>query len=353
MTRASLDQDIMDRISLVRYPMIYLIVVAHTPGMIAYIDDPNALSFIGSFVNDGLIRLAIPMLSCISGFLIFHKRLDQDFSLLMRKRGVSLLFPILIWNIPVVLMLYVVQSQGLISYDFADRKTMYPIDLMVWINGVLSITDYPINYPLHFLRDLFVICLLVPWMGILLRKAPFTGLLALLVIFIPNLDGLLIRNDTIIITAYIGGMAAVMNWDLRYLDRYFVPLICVLVMMCTLIVVVDAGRPIWLPLFAPFIVWPGSSVLVGTPLGRWLKKLSRASVFLFLLHGLVLLALTAVFSRLAENANEFYVWLLIPVLVAVASQSIYLFLNSLSPGLLTVLLGGRRSIAPVVARTRA
>ena len=108
MTRASLDQDIMDRISLVRYPMIYLIVVAHTPGMIAYIYDPNALSFIGSFVNDGLIRLAIPMLSCISGFLIFHKTLDQDFPLLMRKRGVSLLFPLLIWNIPVVLMLYVV-----------------------------------------------------------------------------------------------------------------------------------------------------------------------------------------------------------------------------------------------------
>jgi hypothetical protein len=52
--------------------MIYLIVVAHVPGIVTYIDDPNMLTFIGSFVTDGLIGLGVPMLTCICGFLVFH-----------------------------------------------------------------------------------------------------------------------------------------------------------------------------------------------------------------------------------------------------------------------------------------
>ena len=218
-----LNQKIAERISLIRYPMIFLIVVSHVPWLVRYVDDPTLLTFVGTFVTDGLIRLAIPMLSCISGFLIFYKAMDSNFPLLLRKRFIALVLPLLIWNIPVVLALYVVQSQGLIDYEFAYRKTMYPVDLMVWVNGVLSITDFPINYPMHFLRDLFVVTLFVPLMSMLLRNFPFVGLIALLAFFIPNLDGLLIRNNTIIITFYIGGMAATMNWNLKWLDIYAVP----------------------------------------------------------------------------------------------------------------------------------
>lgn len=350
---SSLDQSISERISLIRYPMIYLMMIVHVPRIIGYDDDPNMLTFIGSFVTDGLMRLGVPVLACISGFLVFHKTLDLNFPLLMRKRFVSLVTPLFIWNIPVVLTLYVVQSQGLIEYDFADKKTMYPFDLMIWVNGVLSVTDYPINYPMNFLRDLFVICFFAPWMGMLIRNLPFVGLIALLAVFIPNLDGLLILNNEIVIMFYVGGMAATMNWDLKRLDRYAVPLVGLLLLICVFVVVMGADHPFWLPLLGPFIVWPASSMFVGTPTGRWLRNHSRASIFLFMLHGLVLLTLKAAFPNLYGGEFEFYVWLTTPVLIAIASQFIYVFLDKFLPSFLIVLMGGRKPTAPKITHAGA
>ncbi|VUX55652.1 conserved membrane protein of unknown function [uncultured Woeseiaceae bacterium] len=345
MSVSSLDQNISERITLMCYPMIYLIMLVDVPRIIGYIDDPNMLTFIGSFVTDGLMRLGVPVLACFSGFLVFHNALDSNFPLLMRKGFVSLVTPLLIWNIPVALALYVVQSQGLIEYDFADGKTMYPFDLMIWLNRVLSVTYFPIIYPMNFLRDLFVVCFFAPWMGMLIRNFPFVGLIALLAVFIPNLDGFLILNNEIIIMFYVGGMAATMNWDLKRLDRYAVPLVCLLLLICVIVVVMGAGHPFWLSLLGPFILWPVSSMFVGTPTGRWLTNHCRAGIFLFMVHGLMLLTVKATFSNLYGREYAFHVWLITPVLIAIASQFIYLFLDKFFPRFLIVLIGGHKPTA--------
>lgn len=342
MSNSSLDPEIAERISLIRYPMIFLIVVSHSPNLSSFADDPNLSTFITSLVSDTFIRLAIPMLSCISGFLIFYKAMEQNFPLLLRKRFNALVSPLIVWNVPIVLALYAVQSQGLIDYEFAPRKTMYPADLMTWLNGIFSITDFPINFPMHFLRDLFIITLFVPLMGIALRKFPFIGLIILLAIFVPDFDGQLIRTNTIIVTFYVGGMAAKMGWDLKYLDRYTVPLFFLMFSMCVFIVVYDLGRPVWLPLLAPFIVWPIASVLVGSRFGTWLRSLSRASIFLFMFHGLAVLTTWAVFPNLRDETNNVFIWLFVPLLIAMISQVVYLSVDRLSPALLTLLIGGRK-----------
>ena len=329
--------------------MIYFIVVVHVPRMADYIDDPSFASYIGSLVHS-LTRLGIPMLTCISGFLLFYSALDRDYTRLLRKRFVSLVVPLLVWNIPVVLGLYLVQSQGLVEYQFSARKTMYPFDPMTWINGVLSITDYPVNYPMHFLRDLFVLCVLAPLIGKLLRNLPFMGLIVLLVIFLPDLDGQLIRNNAMIISFYVGGMAATMNWNLKCLDGYAMFLICLLILICALGVSLGVGRPSWLPLLAPFVVWPASSILLGTRAGGWLIDQSRVSVFLFMFHGLMLLSLKAVFPTLYTSEYGWLSWFAVPVLVAVVSQFVYLFLDRFFPTFLVLLMGGRKRSAPEVSR---
>jgi succinoglycan biosynthesis protein ExoH len=328
--------------------MIYFIVVVHVPQIAGYTDDPSFLSFIGSLVHS-LTRLGIPMLTCISGFLLFYNALDRDFSRLLRKRFVSLVVPLLVWNIPVVLGLYLVQSQGLVDYQFAARKTMYPFDAMIWINGVLAITDYPINYPMHFLRDLFVICVFSPWIGKLLRSVPFAGLIALLAIFLPDLDGQFIRNNTMIISFYVGGMAATMNWNLKRLDKYAILLICLLILICALGVSLRVGKLSWLPLLAPFVVWPASSMLLGTRAGSWLIGQSRASVFLFMFHGLLLLSWKAAYPTLYTSEYAWLAWFAVPVLVAIVSQFVYLSLDRFFPAFLVLLMGGRKKPAPKVS----
>lgn len=220
---------------------------------------------------------------------------------------------------------------------------------MTWINGVLSITDYPINYPMHFLRDLFVMCIFAPWIGKLLRSLPFTGLIAMFVIFVLNLDGQLIRNDTIIISFYVGGMAATMNWDLKRLDRYAILLICLLILICALGVSLRVGKLPWLPFLAPFVVWPASSMMLGTRAGRWLIDHSRASVFLFMFHGLFLLSLKAAFPTLYTSQYAWLVWFAVPVMAAMVSQFVFLFFDRFFPASLVILMGGRKKSAPKVS----
>jgi succinoglycan biosynthesis protein ExoH len=321
--------------------MIFFIVVSHEPRFTGFSIDPGVATFILSFIADGLIRLSVPMLSCISGFLVFYTSLDLKFRTLLRKRTASLLMPLLIWNIPLVLLLYLIQSQGWIDHEFAARKTMYPFDLMTWVNGVLSVTDHPINFPLHFLRDLFVICMMAPLMGIFIRKMPWLGLLIVAGVFIPDIDGALIRNNAMIVTFYVGGVAAAQNWNLQRLDRYAIHLLALLAIISIGIVAMDLGRPLWLPLLAPFILWPASSLFVDTAAGRWSIDHSRASFFLFLLHGLVYTALSPVFPKLYGVEFNLGVWLLVPPLIALVCQATYLALARFAPALLTLLMGGR------------
>lgn len=335
---------------MIRYPMIYLMIIVHLPALVSYAQQPTALTFIGSFVDNGLIRLGVPMLTCISGFLIFHKSLDLQYSKLIRTRFASLVSPLLIWNIPLVLILYVIQSQGLIEHDWTYQRTIYPFEFMTWLNGILAITDYPINPPMHFLRDLFLLCVLAPGLGMLIRNVPFLGLAALLAVFVPNLDGMLIRNDTMIIMFYLGGMAAVMKWDIKALDKYAITLILLQLSICASVVLLDIGRPFWVALLAPFVIWPASSLFVGSPVGRWLKSLSRSSIFLFMIHGLVVSAVVFALPNLYDGKFAFFAWLVVPVVIALGCQIIYLLLERFFPATLTLLMGGRKVRGQTIAQ---
>lgn len=342
MATKPIDQDVGHRIALLRYPMIFLIVVSHVPRISSFSEEPGLYTYITTFLVDGLIPLGIPMLTCISGFLVFSKGLEKNYQLLLRKRFVSLVIPLLAWNIPLALGLYIVQSTGITAYEFAQAKTMYPVDPVNWINGILALTDFPLNYPLHFLRDLFVICLLVPLLGWLVRNAPVPGLIALLVIFVPDLDGVLMRNNMMIVTFYIGATAASQNWNLRSLDRYAIALVLSLIVIGTFIVLMDAGRPTWLRLMAPFLLWPASSLIAGSRIGTWLDGMSRASIFLFLAHGIVFLVMNIIMPDLIAGTHEFSIWLALPFLVSFICHAIYLVLNTLVPDLLAIVMGGRR-----------
>ena len=119
--------------------------------------------------------------------------------------------------------------------------------------------------------------------------------------------------------------------------------------MCAFVILAGLGRPFWLPFVGPFVIWPASSLLRGTRLGRWLVDHARASVFLFMIHGLMLLTLKAMFPGLYNSDYEFVVWLTLPVFVAIVSQGIYVFLERFTPAFLTVLLGGRKPRAEKVS----
>ena len=70
--------------------------------------------------------------------------------------------------------------------------------------------------------------------------------------------------------------------------------------------------------------------------------MSRASIFLFLSHGIVFLAINVFLLDLFRGPYAFLVWLTLPILVAVICHSMYLFLNAHIADLLAIVMGGRR-----------
>ncbi len=323
--------------------MVYLVVISSVPSMMDYADQPGLLTFLVSCVNNGLALLGLPMLACLFGFLVFQRGLDLKFARFIRERFVSLVLPLLAWNVPVLMLLYLLQSRGLNINGYVPINEVYPFEWMSWVNSVFSVTELPLIQPTVFLRDLFVICLLAPLLGIMLRFIPILGLALLVVMSVTNFDGFLFHNNVIPVTFYLGAMAARLEWDVKRFDQYAAQLLGVLLVVCFVFVLFEVSMPFWLAMFAPLIVWPATTLIVNTPTGQWLATLSRAGLFLLLFHGVVLATLNVAYPYLYSGRFEFYVWLTVPVIAAISSQLLFLFLDRFIPGLLTLLLGGRKS----------
>ena len=55
---------------------------------------------------------------------------------------------------------------------------------MRWLDGLISLKGLPVNYPLNFLRDVFVLALLSPvLLFYLLKRFSYTGLVSISLFF--------------------------------------------------------------------------------------------------------------------------------------------------------------------------
>ena len=181
MAKNVIDINISERISLLRYVMIFGIVIIHIPPDIPLAEIDNGIfPFIKAFFANAVFRSTVPVLTCISGYLLFNSSVYSNIFSIFIKKTKRLIIPMFIWNFPIVLLLYIFQSQGVFS-NYSVK--LYPFDAVTFFNGIFSITDAPVNFPLFFLRDLFVLSLLSPLIGFMLLYIPWLGLIVTFVVF--------------------------------------------------------------------------------------------------------------------------------------------------------------------------
>ena len=335
-----MDKNVSIRISVLRYLMIAGIVILHVPPYVPLNETGAGLfPFIKAFFSHGVFRSTVPVLACISGFLLFSSSLDRDTPKLLAKKIRGLALPMFIWNFPLALLIYAIQAQGL--FDISFSETLHPFNLENWMNAVFGVFSEPVNYPLNFLRDLFVIALLAPVFGIFLRKIPWVGLAIVSVFFWYNLDGELVLRNTMPINFYIGGMAAILAWDLKKLDHLWVWLLLILICSCFMIVYYEIGDRRWFKIVSPFLIWPLSACALNVPAGKTLARMSKFSFFIFLSHGPLLLIVWQLYSRIPGDSFYPVFWFVAPIIVIFTAQALYLFFRTTMPGLLQFLLGGR------------
>lgn len=129
-----------------------------------------------SIIIDYLGRAAVPALSLISGILFVYtfRRKGSALSVIPDK-FMTLIAPMALWSLPVLLLI-------LTKYHLSGvDNVILPTDALGWINQVLSITEAPANFPLHFLRDIFL-CYVYGAIIILVMKRSTMAALTMLIV---------------------------------------------------------------------------------------------------------------------------------------------------------------------------
>ena len=341
----TIDRDIRERIALLRFVMIFGVIVLHTPAYVPMSEVGNGwFELTKAYFQLAVFRATVPVLTVISGFLLFRACLDREPAQLFRKKGRTILIPFLFFNL--ALLPFALGAQLFAGVELSD--SLWPFDGATWLNAAFGISGSPINYPLNFLRDLLVLILLAPAFGWILRNFAWPGLVLVGVVFFSNYDGLLVRRDLMAVLFYVGGMAAVRGWNLRMLDRYAIPCLLAFLLACALMVYFRIADTTYLRLVSPFLIWPAALLLVGTAAGSWLVRMSKYSFFMFLAHAPVLMVTSVLYKRFGSSLPYPMYWFLAPFVVTALLIVIYRLSCAIMPHIFSVLIGARSPARPTM-----
>lgn len=331
------------RISSLRYLLICGLVVLHLPPYVALDALPVSLSvfeFVPAFFTHGFFRATVPVLTCISGYLLFSSAAHYQYIKIVKTKAKTILLPLILWNLPFVVGLFFLRANNIWTPDVGMYK-LYPFSAEEWLGAVLGIWDSPINYPLNFLRDLFALFLLSPVFLFLIRNAPLLGLVLVSLVFLFNFDGIIILRSAMAINFYVGGMIAFKRWNLNALDRYWVGLFVLALLMYAAAVYFRIENKVVLSLVAPFLIWPMSGWMVKTKMGQFFIHNSYHSFFIFLSHAFVLKAAYILYLRAPISIPYAAFWLLTPICTIAVCHLAHHLLRMFAPQLLNLLTGSR------------
>lgn len=335
-----MDTTVRHRIEILRFLMIFGVVILHTPEYVAIaLVGTDWFSLTKAFFQNAMFRTTVPVLTFISGYLVFYAGIDRTPRKLAAKKARSLLLPFLLFNVPLVLVVFVAELYTNVQTNYH----LVPFNAAVWRDALFGILNSPINYPLNFLRDMIVLMCLAPAMGWLIRKAPTLGFAIVCLFFLGDLDGILVLRNIMAVLFYVGGVAACYRWNLRALDRFALPCAIVFLLLCAGIVGFRVANTNVLRLVSPLLVWPASSLLLGTRVGNWCMRLNKYSFFIFVAHAPVLFATWLVYKHIGRGLPYPLYWLGAPVLTTAILIAVYHLGMRLAPGPMSIALGGRAS----------
>lgn len=296
---------------MLRFLMIFGVVIIHVPPHLPLGMPITLFDHYKAFLHEAVFRTAVPILTFISAYLLFSAGLDQQPRKLYRKKFYSLVVPFIFFNLGLVAITWC--SQRYLNIHIFQN--LLHTDVMEWMDALFGLTDLPVNYPLHFLRNLVVLVLFAPLLGKLLRSAPVIGLPIVFCIGHFNLDGPILLRDSMLILFYLGGMAALLPVNMLALDKYRVPALAIFCVACMAVVVLRIKDLTYLIYASPFLVWPAASLLSNTRIGEWMTRMSKYSFFIFLAHAPVLAAVWFIYRHHQTLVPAALYWFLTPVLV--------------------------------------
>ena len=344
-------------ITAMRFPLIVLVVIAHSAGSF---DDPFiALSLDGwnvyHFSAELLCRQLCSIGTCwffvISGYFFFLNVNDPSIRWIpakWKKRIRTLLIPYLIWNLFYVLLVYVKTSlfsmKGLSAA--AEETAILQGGPLYWL------VTGPADFPLWFMLALMIMSLLTPIIYPVFRRFPTVSLVALIIFYLcfPGEPPLVTMRGLFFFC--IGAWAGIQKKNMLDFCQRFKVLSMIGAIVLSVVATLRNGYP-------DYFFWRCSFYLFGMVAFMNLcyaltkdnphrearfTKLSASVFFIYAAHEIYILGWTkGVFVRVfGEGLVGSWIKLLfVPVVVLLVCLGLYYLLNRIMPRTLAFCCGGR------------
>ncbi|MFD9898961.1 acyltransferase [Mesorhizobium sp. NPDC059025] len=205
-----------DRVRIARVLCIFFMMFVHVqPGIMQNIQDRDTAVFdFVYFIFTRILGLSsVSLLSVVSGYFIVASLLKTDLLALARSKFRTLIVPMVAWNL---VMLALLAAYGFMTDKWQD---MPDLTILGWANALFAVTEWPLDVPLWFLRDLFVCCLLSPlvYQGLKRFALPTMTLLAVYTLFGENLY--LLQRPQLLLFFSLGMWLRIAGTDTTTIDR--------------------------------------------------------------------------------------------------------------------------------------
>lgn len=153
-------------------------------------DVPDAFHIFYVIIIDSFGRASVPLLSIISGMLVFHSLSNSNATKVVKGKFKTLIIPMIAWSLPIIAIIFL---------EPLVRNTQTPdTSLMAWLNYLFSVTEAPANGPLHFFRDIFIMALYSIAIFWVFQRNRYLGtILAIVILLLEQKSGgfLIFRNQ--------------------------------------------------------------------------------------------------------------------------------------------------------------
>lgn len=226
-----------DRIKIARTLCIFFMTFVHVPPGIAVQSREGNVFDLVYFILTRMVGLSsVSLLSVVSGYFIVSSLLKAGTSKLFVSKVRTLVVPLVAWN---VLTLILFAAYGLLSDNWQNWPDSSPLAIA---NAFFALTEWPLDVPLWFLRDLFVCCLFSPLLYLGLRRFPVAVMLALVAFSLFGEGLYILQRPQLILFFGLGMWLRIAGTEQVKIDRIALFLALGVVVMAAVFLTIRAER---------------------------------------------------------------------------------------------------------------
>lgn len=358
--------DFIEIISNLRFPLTVLVLMIHARflslsggGYNITIADYPVYWNISYYITEILARIAVPSFFIFSGFLFFNNIDHFNFTIYrtkIKKRIRSLLIPYLFWN-AVVVMFYYLQQTFAPSLAGNTHNLVVNYNIDDWVHAFW--TD-PISYPLWYVRDLMIVCVISPVIYFLIKRSGLIFPLLMLVLWLFRID-LLIRGDVEAVAFFsLGSFMSLKDNNGINICKKALPFTIISSIVLTILEILTLNSVISLipedslilkvihslnVLSLIMICIAVASILLDKGLAKRNETLDKSCFFVYCFHALPIILFTILLARImapTNDINALAIYFISPAITLIIGVLLYYLINKFFPKFCAIITGGRR-----------